>query len=163
LTFLIGIIKGLAKQIIGLLAVIIGLILAVHYYNSAADLLIKVINNRMISNLLAFLGIFFVVVSVGAVISWSLSKIIKGPLKFVNHILGAALGILKGILICGVIVFALLIFPVNKKMLKESELAAYCAQMTKAVYYLIPRDLREEFYDAYDDIIRNRGEDEERI
>jgi membrane protein required for colicin V production len=162
ITFLMGVIKGFVKQIIGILAVILGLILAVSYYSVVADIFSGLISNRLLANLLAFLAVFFAVVCVGSIISWLLSKLMKGPLKLVNHALGAGLGILKGILICGVIVFALFVFPVTTGGLKKSELAPFCARLAKAVYYLVPKDLRLKFNEAYEDIVKG-GENEKRL
>jgi len=163
ITFVLGIIKGLVRQIIGILTVIIGLVLAVNYYSYASTIFSTFISNEVLSHLLGFLLIFFAILCLGCVISWAFSKMMKGSLKFLNHILGGVLGLIKGILICGIIVFALLVFPVNARVLKECQLAPYCLRITKAVYYLIPQELKEKFSDAYRDIVERKGRDAERI
>jgi membrane protein required for colicin V production len=164
LTFILGIIKGFIKQVIGLAAVIIGIVLAVNKYDEAADFLFSLVNDRMLAHLLGFLIIFFGVLAIGGLASWGFSKLAKGPFKAMNRALGAGLGLVKGILISGVLVFALMIFPVDDNSLQGSEIAPYCLRMIRAAYYLIPRDFKDKFNDVYQDIINGGGErDESRI
>lgn len=158
-TVLFGILRGFLRQVIGILAVIVGLILAVNYYPFASDFFGQWIDNQTITHFIGFIVIFIVVLCLGGILSFMFSKVIKGPLKAVNNILGGGLGLLKGILICGVIVFAMLVFPFNKDVLQRSFLAPYCLRVTKAVIYLIPEDLKIKFNEAYQDIVKRRGED----
>lgn len=157
ITFILGIVKGLIRQIIGIAAVVIGLILAVYNYSYVSQFYIRLVSHQTVSNLLGFFTVFIAVLCVGWFIAYLLSKLAKGPLKFFNHALGGGLGLLKGILISGVIVFALLIFPVDKSGLKESQLSPYCLKITKAIYYLIPENLKQDFRKAYHDIL-GKGE-----
>ncbi len=162
-TLVFGIIKGLVRQIIGILAVIVGLILALVYYPYIAYLFGRVISSQVLSHFLGFILIFLAILCLGGIISWLVSKMIKGPLKFMNHLLGGGLGLIKGILICGVFVFALLIFPVNVKALENSFVAPYCLKMTKVVVGLIPQELKESFKEAYEDIMGKRGKNAKRV
>jgi len=162
-TLVFGIIKGLVRQVIGILAVIVGLILALVYYPYIAYLFGRVISSQVLSHFLGFISIFLAVLCLGGIISWLMSKMIKGPLKFMNHFLGGGLGLIKGILICGVFVFALLIFPVNVKALENSYVAPYCLKMTKVVVGLIPQELKESFKEAYEDIMGKRGKNAKRV
>lgn len=162
-TFILGIIKGLIRQIIGILAVIVGLVLAVYNYATIAEFYARFISNRTLAHLLGFFTIFVAVLCLGWLVAHLLSKLMKGPLKFLNHIFGGALGLLKGILICGVIVLSLLVFPVDKAALKESELAPYCLKIAEGLYYLIPQSLKQEFKKAYNDILGKGGKHEKRV
>ena len=162
-TLVFGIIKGLVRQVIGILAVIVGLILALVYYPYIAYLFGRVISSQVLSHFLGFISIFLAVLCLGGIVSWLVSKMIKGPLKFMNHVLGGGLGLIKGILICGVFVFALLIFPVNIKALENSFVAPYCLKMTKVVVGFIPQELKESFKEAYEDIMGKRGKNAQRV
>jgi membrane protein required for colicin V production len=162
-TFILGIIKGLIRQIIGILAVIIGLILAVYNYSYAATFYARFVSNRTVAQLLGFFTIFIVVLCIGWLVAFLLSKMMKGPLKFLNHVFGGALGLLKGILICGVVVLALLVFPVKKEALKESQVAPYCLKIAEGLYYLIPQSLKQEFKKAYNDILGKGKVHEKRV
>lgn len=163
LTTILGVVKGFVKQVFGLLAVIIGLILALGFYSQVSALYLRFISNEVLAHFLGFLTIFLVVLSLGWVSSYTLSKFIKGPLKFLNNILGGGLGLLKGILICGVVVFALLVFPISKKALKESALSPVCLQLTRAIISLIPKELKERFKEAYKEVTERVEKDGKKI
>ena len=163
LTTILGVVKGLVKQVFGLLAVIIGLILALGFYSKASRLYLRFLDNEVLAHFLGFLTIFLIVLCLGWVSSYSLSKFIKGPLKLLNNILGGGLGFLKGVLICGVVVFALLVFPISKKALKESALSPACLQMTRAIISLIPKELKERFKEAYKEVTKRVEKDAKKI
>jgi len=162
-TVILGVIKGFMRQVVGILSVIVGLVLAVKHYAWMSEKVFHFIGDRMLSSFLSFLGIFFATVCVGSLVAWVLSALERGPFRWINRILGLGLGLVKGIFICGVIVFAQLVFPVDRSILRESVLAPYCLRMIKAAYYIIPRDFKQRFRDAYDDILGKGGRDEERI
>ena len=162
-TIIMGIIKGLIRQVIGLIAVIVGLILAIYNYSYVGQIYSRLISHQALRNLLGFFTIFVIVLCLGWLMAALLSKLAKGPLKFLNYALGGFLGLCKGILIAGVIVFAFLVFPVNKEVLKESQIAPYCLKITKAIYYLIPQSLKQEFKKAYQDVTGKEKHNEERI
>jgi len=163
LTSILGIMKGLVKQVFGFLAVIVGLILALGFYSQVSWIYLRFVSNEVLANFLGFLTIFLVVLCCGWVSSYFLSKFIKGPLKLLNNILGGGLGLLKGILICGVVVFALLVFPISKKALKESALSPVCLQITRGIIGLIPQELKEKFKEAYQEITRRVEKDGKKI
>ncbi len=163
LTSILGVIKGLVKQVFGLLAGIVGLILALGFYSQVSWIYLRFVSNEVVANFLGFLTIFLAVLCLGWVSSYCLSKFIKGPFKLLNNILGGGLGLLKGILICGVVVFALLVFPISKKALKESVLSPVCLQMTRAMISLIPQELKEKFKEAYQEITRRVEKDGKKI
>lgn len=151
---IIGVIKGLVRQTIGIAAVILGVILAMRFFEPAAGVIGSVIRNKTLSKLLGFLAVFLGVIIIGGLVAWMVSKLMKGPFKFVNHVLGAALGLVEGILICGVIVLAQMLFPIDKTYLYHSQLAPYCARMVKIVYRLVPQDLKDNFNETYKKLVQ---------
>lgn len=163
ITLVLGLLKGLVRQIIGILALIAGVIFALIYYGLPSAFFVRLGMSPNLSYFLGFLTVFFAVLLFGWLVAMLLSKLMRGPFKFFNHILGGAFGLLKGILLCGVIVFAMLVFPVNTKALKKSRLAPYCIQGTRAFIRLIPSDLREKFTEAYKEIGGKRRRDVKRV
>jgi len=162
-TFIFGIIKGFLRQIVGIIAVIAGLILAALYHPQAAIWINKVIHHEVIAFFLSFVLIFLIVLCLGWIIGMLLSKILKGPLKFINHVFGGFLGILKGVLIGGVLTFAMLVFPVDRIALENSRIAPVCLATTKLTVNLIPQDLRNQFREAYKKIIEKVDNDVNQI
>jgi membrane protein required for colicin V production len=148
-TVVIGLIKGFLRQIVGIAAVVAGLVLAGVYYRGAAGALKTFIRNELVANFLGFVLIFLAVLVLGSLVGYLLTKAMKGPLAFVNRLFGGVLGLVKGILICGVFVFALLAFKVAERDLLESSLAPACYGVTRAVVNLIPKELRDQFNSSY--------------
>jgi membrane protein required for colicin V production len=160
---ILGIIKGLVRQVVGILAVIVGLILALAFYSGFAGAFKTLIKDQTVAGFLGFISIFLFVLTAGWLIGRMFSKVIKGPLKFLNHLMGGALGLLKGALICGILVFAMLVFPVNSDALRNSLLAPPCVEVTGGLIDLIPEELKEAFSTAYEDIFGEEGGDVTRI
>lgn len=162
IAIIIGAIRGFIRQIIGLCAVILGLILAVRYYSYGSQIF-AFIRNDVLAQLLGFFLIFVAVLCIGLAINILLAKTIKGPFKAMNRLLGAGFGLIKGVIICCAIVFGFLIFPVNAKALEESQLSPYCIEVAKAAYSLIPQELKNKFNEAYQEIMGSRGKDAKKV
>lgn len=158
ITIILGTIRGFVRQIIGLLAVIVGLILAIKFYSYGAEIF-TFIRNDVLAQLLGFFLIFVVILSIGWTINILLAKAVRGPFKSLNRLLGAGFGLIKGVLICCVIVFGFLVFPVSTKALEESTLAPYCMEIANTAYNLIPQELKDKFNEAYKEIMGERGRD----
>ncbi len=162
-TAIIGVFKGFAKQIIGLVAVVAGLVLASLYYDQTAGLFETFIKNRLLSDFLGFLLLFIVVLVAGALLGHLVTKAMKGPLAFANRLFGGVFGFLKAVLICGVLVFALVSFEIAKPALETSILAPACLGLTRAVVNLIPQELRAKFNSSYKEIRESGGKHGQKI
>ncbi len=163
LTAIIGLFKGLVKQVIGLVAVIAGLVLAGLYYEGAAGIFETFVKNRLLSNFLGFLLIFVVVLIAGGILGHLITKAMKGPLAIVNRLFGGIFGAVKGVLICGILVFALFAFQVAKPALETSVLAPVCLGVTRAAFNMIPQDLRARFNSSYKEIRESGGKHGQKI
>ncbi|MCU0244866.1 MAG: CvpA family protein [Acidobacteria bacterium] len=156
-TAIVGIFKGFVKQVIGLAAVVAGLVLASFYYERTSGLFETFIHNRLLSHFLGFLLLFVLVMIAGAVVGHLLTKAMKGPLAFANRLFGAVFGFLKAVLICGILVFALVSFEVAKPALETSVVAPACLGVARAVVNMIPQDLRARFNSSYKRIRESGG------
>lgn len=163
ITVVLGFVKGLVRQLIGIAAVAAGIILGFLYYRPIAAAFRPLVTTDTLAHLLAFLTVFLVLLLAGWLINHIFARAEKGSIKFINHLLGGIFGMLKGALICGALVFALLVFPVSLGALRDSTVAPYCMQMTKAAIRLIPEDLKNRFLDAYRELVRKGGEHVERV
>jgi membrane protein required for colicin V production len=159
----LGIVKGLVKQAIGLAAVIAGLILAALYYETMAAVFAAFVHNALLSRFLGFLLIFVVVLVAGSVLAWLITKAMIGPLAFINRAFGGAFGLVKAVLICGILVFAMTAFEIGRPALRMSVLAPFCLGVTRAVVHMIPRDLRSRFDSSYEEIRKRGGRYGEKI
>jgi uncharacterized membrane protein required for colicin V production len=87
----------------------------------------------------------------------------RGPLRLIDRSLGGALGLVKGILISGVIVIALLIFPSDTRPLTSSTLAPYCYWLTRGMVQLVPQELKDAFNETYQKITDSEREHGQKI
>jgi membrane protein required for colicin V production len=156
-TAIVGIVKGFVRQVIGLVAVIAGLVLAVVYYEQTAHVFMAFVKNQLVSNFLGFLLIFVVVMVAGAILGHLITKAMVGPLAFVNRLFGAVFGLIKAVLICGILVFALVSFEMARPAVETSVLAPACLGITRAVINLVPKDLRARFNESYKRIRESGG------
>jgi membrane protein required for colicin V production len=156
-TAVVGIVKGFIRQVVGLVAVIAGLVLAVVYYEQMAHVFQTLVKNQLVSNFLGFLLIFVIVLVAGAILGHLITKAMVGPLAFVNRLFGAIFGLVKAVLICGILVFALVSFEVAKPAVETSVLAPACLGVTRAVVNLVPKDLRTRFNESYKRIRESGG------
>jgi membrane protein required for colicin V production len=163
LTAVFGIFRGFAKQVIGLVAVVAGLILASLYYRETAGIFETFVKNGLVSDFLGFLLLFVVVLIAGAVLGHLITKAMKGPLAFANRLFGGIFGFIKAVLICGIIVFALVSFEIAEPALETSILAPPCLRVTRAVVNLIPQDLRAKFNTSYERIRESGGKHGQKI
>lgn len=152
-----GLIKGFMRQLMGITAVVAGLILAALYYRGVADILGTVIRNPLLANFLGFMVIFVATLVAGGLLGHLLTRAMKGPFALANHTLGGVFGFLKAVLVCGIMVFALLVFDLARDTLRESWVARSTFAVTKAVVNLIPQDLRAKFNSSYEEIRKSGG------
>ena len=152
-----GIVRGLVRQVVGLVAVVAGLVLAAFNYRTAAAVFDRFMDNEVLANFLGFVAVFVAVLAAGGLVGWLLTKAMKGPLDLANRLFGGAFGMLKGVLICGILVFALLAFDVERRAIEGSRLAPLCFGITRAAVNLIPQDLKEKFDSSYKEITERGG------
>ncbi|MCP2620216.1 CvpA family protein [Candidatus Aminicenantes bacterium AC-334-K16] len=165
---ILGLIKGFLRQILGLVGIVAGFILALSFYPEVAGFLLRFIQPSVLTELLGFLIIFLGIVFVGYFLAHLLGKALKGPIKFFDRVLGGFFGFLKGVLIGGILLLALVLFPVNPSVIKASRVAPLCLGVTRGVVYLIPQKLKDKFNETYRQIIpqakpKTRGKNARRI
>lgn len=113
LSLLAGLMRGLTHQVISLLFLIIAYFASKHF----AGAFTGSSENEMIGSayyLLSFAGIFIVVVLLGMVINFIISRLVNAtPLVFVNKLLGTFFGFFKGCLIGMVLVYVAQYTPIE--------------------------------------------------
>ncbi|MHB8053923.1 MAG: CvpA family protein [Candidatus Aminicenantales bacterium] len=153
-TVIIGLVKGLVRELIGVAAAVGGFILAGYNYQRVADLLGGIIHNPTAARFLGFILILIIGLAVGALLSFLLSKLLKGTIQVINHFLGGVFGCIEGLVIGGALVFGLLAFPVDQGAVSESRIAPYCYGLTKAIVSLVPAELKNAARTAYQSIFK---------
>ena len=109
-----GIARGFARAIIGLISALAALVLATWFYGAVGAFFAEFVSHRSIANFLGFLCVFFATVVAGALLGRILARIFRfAGLGWLDHILGATLGLVRGTLFCVGIVLILCAFSRN--------------------------------------------------
>jgi membrane protein required for colicin V production len=92
--------RGVIRAVISLVALVAAVLAAIQFSPSVAQMLPVLSDSPTSRYLAAFALIFIVVVLVGALLGWALSRAIRAiGLGFVDRLLGAIFGMARGVLI----------------------------------------------------------------
>lgn len=145
-SILLGVFKGFVRELFSLVFLVIAVVVSFLFYYEAGTILMKYLDNRELSNFVGFISIFVLILVIGAVVTYFLKKILTvGPLKAVDRILGGVFGLLRGVLISGIIVFGLVLFPVDGSLLGKSKLSPYVTGSIEFFLKLLPDNIRKKF------------------
>jgi membrane protein required for colicin V production len=140
-----GVFRGLVRELLSLFFLIAALVLAFFYYKQAGLLLSGLIGDRGLADFAGFLLILSVIAAAGSLVAHLVSKyLVKGPLKALDRLLGAAFGALRGILLSGLVIYCFLAFPLNREVLDHSRLAPALSKAIAVGVQVLPPSLREK-------------------
>ena len=106
--------KGLTREAIGLAAVILGILLGIWFYGTAGAFLSRFVSSRAAANLAGFLAVFCGVLLLGSLVRWVVGKFLRVTgLSFFDHLLGAAFGAARGVLLA--------VLPANRRAQKHDD------------------------------------------
>ena len=146
---LLGLWKGLVRQIVGLAGVAAGYVIATKFYGPLAAKFLtgfRPATGRVIS----FLAIFIACIIAASIIGWIAEKLMNtAGLGVLNRIGGGILGGVKGYLIVSVVVMMMVSFlPLHSGVFKGSRTMKYIQPMAGMVSRLAPersvRGMRKE-------------------
>jgi membrane protein required for colicin V production len=147
--------KGLVREIISLVALIVGFILAAFYYRSVAVYFADFTKTDAIANLIGFMVIFLGCLIFGAVLAFLVNRFIKmASLQWIDRLLGGIYGLIRGWAIASIIVLALIAFPVRENMLARSIFAPYLLAGARTVAYMIPQKMKDDFHQGYQKVLQ---------
>lgn len=153
--------KGMFREIVGLGVIILGFILAVIYYKIPAGKCSEWFDiPETVASLLGFMGIFLGCVLLGALITFIINRFLKAvKLKWMDRLLGAIFGFLRGWAVSTILVLALTAFPMQNNFAARSLLIPYLLGSAGILVQLTPGDLKEKFDKHYKEILHswNKG------
>ncbi|MBN2241611.1 MAG: CvpA family protein [Acidobacteria bacterium] len=157
-----ALLKGLARELISLTALIGGFILAVFFYRLPAALVKEFSRTETIANLIGFIFIFFGCLLAGAVAAFLINRFIKAAsLKWVDRLMGGIFGLLRGWAVASILVVALIAFPVRNDFMARSVMAPYLLAGARIAVYCVPQKLKDQFNEQYLKVVaawnRNRS------
>jgi membrane protein required for colicin V production len=148
--------KGFSREVIGLAAAILGLVLGMWFYGLAGAWLIPYVSSPRIANLAGFLLVVLAVMLLGWLLGWIVSHFLRTiGLSFFDRLLGAAFGFLRGLVIAIALLTAYMAFgpEVDSKMvsasLLHSRIAPYVLDASRAFVAIAPMELKASFLRQY--------------
>jgi len=147
---------GLAREVVGLVSMVAALVLAIWFYGSAGSILLPYVSSPGIAHFCGFLIVFVGVLVAGALIGRVLGRMMKAAgLSFVDRLLGAGFGVVRGLLISIAFVLALLAFTPGKappNAVVHSRVAPYVIDAARVCAAIAPRELKDGFRKSYEQV-----------
>ncbi len=147
-----GVVKGLARTVVGITATVLAFFLAVWFYGIAGDLFAEYVSSKAISNFLGFITIFGLVILAGALLGRLMQALFKwAGLSWLDRVMGGCFGVARGLLIAVVIVMVLMAFTANPppKSVADSTLAPYVIDAARLASRAARRELSDGFQESY--------------
>ncbi len=146
-TVAVSTVRGAIREMFSLASVFAGFLLAVHLYRYASEGFLRITTHPEVNAILSFLAIFIFTAVLISFIGGRLSEgAKKSGLGFWDHMFGTVLGTLKGVVICTLIVYALLVFlPAKSPVFVKSKAFPYVSQAAGILSPIAPRFFRDEF------------------
>ncbi|MEA1866484.1 MAG: CvpA family protein [Thermodesulfobacteriota bacterium] len=138
---------GFSRSFASLLGVILGFWVAIHRFPSISLRLSPWIQDEMWRSFISFLLIFFLVYLVIFIVGIIVQKMFKAlRLGWIDRLLGAVVGLAKGLVLAGIIIFMLTIFlPSNSPLLGESCLYPALSRVAQQMGSMVPGHLKGRF------------------
>ena len=144
---------GLAREVVGLVSMIAALVLAIWFYGTAGSFLQPYVSSPGVANFCGFLMVFCGVMILGAILGRATGRLMRvAGLSFVDRLLGAGFGLVRGLLISIALVLALLAFTPGKSppnAVVDSRVAPYVIDAARVVAAVAPHELKDGFRKSY--------------
>ncbi len=169
---LLGLWKGLVRQIVGLAGVVAAYVIAMKFYGPLAAKYLAGFHPAT-GNIISFIAIFIACIIAASIIGWMAGKLMStAGLGILNRIGGGILGGAKGCLIVSIVVMILVAFlPLHSGVFKGSRTMKYIQPMADIVSRFAPESISKRyeeraakmrrFYFDDDTMRRTRGSNSE--
>jgi membrane protein required for colicin V production len=161
LSVLVAAAQGFFLEVFSLAGVVIGFLLAAWEYTTVAGWM-TFINPPWAANIVAFFVVFVAVTilagAIGRIASWGMKQ---AGLRWVDRVLGAAFGIVRGLLVVTVVVMATAAFAPNAQWLRQSQTAPYFLVIGRGASWLAPAEVRNRVREGMDLLHSGKQKSEE--
>ena len=148
--------KGFAREVIGLIAAVLALMLGMWFYGTAGLLVEPFTGPGRVASLLGFLLVFVAVLIAGSIAGWTMKRFLQAiGLSIVDRLLGAIFGLLRGALIATAVLTAYMAFgshPEGKDApaaVVNSGIAPYLLEASRFFVSIAPMELKSSFGKQY--------------
>ena len=103
---------GLIREVVTLVAVVLGVLIAGHYYDDLADDVLLFIKNDKAARVIAFLSLFGSIALLGQLAAFLMKQAVSMLLLgWVDHLAGGAFGLLKGLVLVELFLMLFATYP----------------------------------------------------
>jgi membrane protein required for colicin V production len=144
--------KGLSREIIGLVATILAIVLGIWFYGIAGAWFEPYLSSRAAALFAGFAVVFGSVLLLGVAVSAIVGKFLKATgLSIFDHVLGAVFGLARGVLVGIALIMGIMAFSTsgNPESVVESRTAPYVVDAARLIASMAPHELREGFRKSY--------------
>ena len=129
LSFLLGLMRGFAREVISLITWIVAFFLAILFTNELVGYISVYVKSEFIASIASFLIIFVGVLVIGALVNFIVSSFVsKSGLTISDRFLGSIFGLVRGALIAVLLVFLLSNSNLQEKPWFQKSQLAYSLQ-----------------------------------
>lgn len=151
--------KGFAREVIGLAAAFLALVLGMWFYGTAGLLVEPFTGPGRVASMLGFLLIIVAVLTVGALIGWIVKRFLQAVgLSIFDRLLGALFGLARGALIATAVLTAYMAFGSHPEgqdapaAVVNSKIAPYLLEASRVFVSIAPMDLKSGFRKQYEQV-----------
>ena len=149
--FFSGIGRGFVRGLLGLVALVVGIMIASGNYQRLADSVLSFMPGDKGPEILSFVVIFLVVVLLVGLLGRIVSRALRHvSLGWLDHLAGAILGVVVASVIVSVLLLVAAMAGLEgQKLLVESRMAPRVIGVTDVVVSVLPADVRERIEEHY--------------
>ena len=146
-------IKGFFKTVVNLAAIILGYIVASHFYVFLVEMLREKIGDSVFIKGLYFIVLFVLTAGAILILGHFCDQLVKkSPLRWLDHVGGVLFGFVKGACIVGVLlVFLVTLLPQDSKFTGESRIFPKTKTVFLAMKSLLPQSLKQKTNQKYEE------------
>ncbi len=145
-SFLYGLIKGIISEVFALFAIVIGFIIAMKFSFLIEPHILPFVKKDIFALIVSFILLFLLSASVIILIGMFFKKAIKlVHLSWLDRIIGGIFGVIKGVIVAGLIsLLIFLFFPGGKTLIKKSTLGRRAVNIVKIAVFLLPEKVQKK-------------------
>lgn len=159
--------RGFSREVIGVGAALLALVLAMWFYGTAGSIVLPYVSSPQVANFVGFFLVMFGILFLGWILGIVVSRFIRTVgLSVFDRTLGAAFGLLRGLLIAIALLTAFMAFGPHREAdaapaaVLNSRIAPYVLRASRAFVAIAPMDLKRSFQTRYAQImprVKKRG------
>ncbi len=146
LSILTAWVQGFFVEIFSLAGVVVGYIAAAWGCRQVGEWFLPYVKTAEFASLAGFLTILFAVMLVagmaGRIVRWAMKEV---GLRWVDRLLGAAFGLVRGVVVVTVVLLAMMAFDPGTRVIRDSRLAGFFLVAGRGASWLAPAEIRRRF------------------